>query len=77
MKRAWRLIMHSAKLENSKRLQRVYNLLKSGHAYTTLQIQRAARVCAVNSIVSEIRDNGYDITCRCIGRGLFIYQMQK
>ena len=57
---------HPARLENSERLQRVYNLLADGREYTTRQIIRLARVCAVNSIADELRHpiNGVDIRCR-------------
>ena len=55
--------MNSAKLNNSPRLQRVLQVLSTGREYSTLDIIRRARVCAVNSIVSELRDNGVDIHC--------------
>lgn len=59
--------MHAAKLENSDRLARVDALLKSGNEYSTLEIVVGANVCAVNSIVAELRANGQDI--RCVRRG--------
>lgn len=68
--------MHSAKLEKSNRLQRVYEVLQRGPK-TTLEIIQQAGVCAVNSIISELRDNGIDIDCRCLGvtgDGSRIYQ---
>lgn len=55
--------IHYAKLESSKRLQRVLKMLKRGGAYTTQQIIRQAHVCAVNSIVTELRKNGHQIGC--------------
>ena len=61
--------MHHAKLAKSKRLQRVLKLLKRGGAYSTDTIMRRARVCAVNSAVAELRENGYRILCRCEGWG--------
>lgn len=67
--------MHAAKLQKSQRLQRVLKLLKTGHIYTTRQIINAARVCAVNSIISELRDNGFDIECKCIAKGIYTYQL--
>jgi hypothetical protein len=42
----------------------VYKLLKKGGEYTTLDIIQRAGVCAVNSIVSELRQAGYQITCQ-------------
>lgn len=56
--------MNSAKLANSDRLQRVYRVLKDGKQHSTMNIIRTAGVCAVNSIIAELRDNGYRIECR-------------
>jgi len=56
--------MNAANFEKSDRLQRVYKLLKKGGEYTTLDIIQRAGVCAVNSIVSELRQAGYQITCQ-------------
>lgn len=72
--------MNSAKLNKSDRLKRVLKILKRGGAYTTLQLALGARVCAVNSIVSELRDNGYRISCRCFGSGekrVFKYMLES
>jgi hypothetical protein len=55
--------MNSANIEKSDRLQRVYKLLSKGGEFTTLDIIYKAGVCAVNSIVSELRANGYNIKC--------------
>lgn len=56
--------MNAAKLENSVRLSRVSSLLKSGREYSTLDIIKRAGVCAVNSIISELRQNGEEIRCQ-------------
>lgn len=56
--------MHSASIERSKRLQRVDDLLADGKEYSTMDIVHTAKVCAVNSIIAELRDNGRAITCR-------------
>jgi hypothetical protein len=56
--------MNAANFDKSDRLQRVYKLLKKGGEYTTLDIIQRAGVCAVNSIVSELRQAGYQITCQ-------------
>lgn len=56
--------MHYAKIENSERLQRALKLLKKGGRYTTRQIIRKAHVCAVNSVIDEIRENGYNVPCK-------------
>ena len=56
--------MHAARVESSERLCRVLALLRDGREYSTLDITQQAWVCAVNSIISELRVNGYPITCR-------------
>ena len=58
------MTMHAASLERSARLRRVRDLLADGREHSTLDIVREAQVCAVNSIVAELRANGLDITCR-------------
>lgn len=72
-------MMHAARLEHSPRLQRVHDLLSDGREYSTFEIVHAAKVCAVNSIISELRDNGCEIKCRQIagesGERLWLYRM--
>lgn len=68
--------MNSANIEKSERLQRVRDLLSMGNEYTTMDIIRWAGVCAVNSIVSELRANGYDIQCERRANKWF-YRMVK
>ena len=55
--------MHAAKIENSERLQAVLGLLSRGGRYSTRQIIDETGYCAVNSIVAELRANGYAIDC--------------
>lgn len=64
-----------ARVENSPRLQRALELLQDGQWHSTRDIVRAADVCAVNSIITELRCNGYDIITRCTGRGRYEYQL--
>jgi biotin operon repressor len=64
-----------AKIETSPRLQRALALLQDGHWHSTRAIVRTADVCAVNSIITELRCNGYDIVTRCVGRGRYEYQL--
>lgn len=66
--------MHFAKLRTSKRLQRVLGLLASGREYSTRDIIVGANVCAVNSIVAELRRNGIAITCR-VSAGVYFYRI--
>ncbi|WP_305042402.1 hypothetical protein [Geoalkalibacter sp.] len=55
--------MNAARIERSPRLQRVDRLLDDGQWHSTMDIVQAARVCAVNSIVAELRYNGRLIDC--------------
>lgn len=56
--------MRAARIESSTRLQRVINILADGQEHSTYDLIQSAGVCAVNSIISEIRRNGHDIVCR-------------
>ena len=55
--------MNSANLKTSARLKRVDALLSDCMPRTTMQIIQGANVCAVNSIIAELRDNGRKINC--------------
>lgn len=55
--------MHAARIETSERLQAVLGLLSRGGRYSTRDIIDETGYCAVNSIVSELRANGYAIDC--------------
>lgn len=59
--------MNAARLDRSARLRRVARLLADGRPRTTLQIASAARVCAVSTVVSELRQNGLAIACQRVG----------
>jgi hypothetical protein len=56
--------MHAAQITRSERLQRVDRLLADGLPHSTREIIQIAHVCAVNSIVAELRENGRDIGCQ-------------
>lgn len=68
--------MHHARIENSPRLQRVAALLEDGRWHSTLDIMIGAGVCAVNSCIAELRENGLEIACRRVGRERFEYRME-
>lgn len=68
--------MHSARLKNSERLQRAYGVMRDGRPRTTLEIIQAAQVCAVNSVISELRDNGCAIDCWRNG-DVWLYRMTR
>lgn len=55
--------MNAAKVKKSDRLKSVLELLKQKKAFSTRDIIRATGVCAVSAIISELRQNGYRITC--------------
>lgn len=55
--------MNNAKLSKSDRLKRVLKVLKRGGAYSTRDLISKAKVCAVNSCISEIRANGKRVEC--------------
>lgn len=55
--------MKAAKLASSPRLQRVYALLSDGRPHTTRDIVTGAHVCAVNSCIAELRENGVPVHC--------------
>ena len=75
------MTMHAARLDRSPRLQRVHAVLADGHPHSTMDIVTRAKVCAVNSIVAELRVQGAEISCRQIrsirGERVWIYQMTQ
>lgn len=68
--------MHAANIESSDRLARVADLLAQGGEFSTLDIIKKANVCAVNSIISELRQNGYEIHCERRGERWF-YKLEQ
>jgi len=68
--------MHSAKLENSPRLQRVLSFLRRSRKPTTREIIAACDVCAVNSIIAELKDNGFNIVCTAVKGEKGVYQYE-
>jgi hypothetical protein len=68
--------MNAASIEKSDRLARVLELLWQGGDFSTLDIIKQANVCAVNSIVAELRQNGFDINCQRRGDKWF-YRLEK
>lgn len=47
----------------SARLQRVVAILRDGKPHSTWEIMRRGKVCAVNSLIAELRCNGAVIDC--------------
>jgi hypothetical protein len=56
--------MRAANIKTSERLQRVAQYLGDGRERSTMEIIQECQVCAVNSIIAEMRDNGLTIHCR-------------
>ena len=70
------MTMHAASIDKSERLARVYKLLSQGGEFSTLDIIKEANVCAVNSIVAELRQNGFEIDCQRRG-DKWVYRLNK
>ena len=68
-------MIHYARFTESDRLQRVHYLLSDGAWHGTREIMIEADVCAVNTVIAELRANGFDIACRCVGRGRYEYRL--
>lgn len=78
--------MRSARLASSPRLRRTLDVLErartadGGGWLTTRQLVRRASICAVNSVVAELRDNGCTILCRvetdATGRRRWRYRLE-
>ena len=71
-------MMHAATMD-SPRLQRALAVLRDGRAHTTRDLVVEAHICAVNSVVAELRANGIDISCRqgvdVHGGRVWLYQL--
>ena len=73
--------MHYARLHTSPRLRRALMVLQQAQGeMTTYELSRAADICAVNSVIAELRENGAEITCRQAvkdGQRRFYYRLMK
>lgn len=73
--------MHAARISRSPRLQRCLSALrKHPEGISTRDLIIEANICAVSSVVAELRVNGADIECEQRktpeGRGFF-YTLKK
>ena len=68
-------LMHAANIDDSPRLQKVRDFLRRRGSATTREISNACDVYAVNSIISELRANGYTVDCNPVKgqRGVYRY----
>ncbi len=62
-------MIRAADARRSARLRRVLGVLADRRWHSTREIVRAADVCAVNSIMAELRANGYAVACRHVRAG--------
>ena len=74
--------IHYAKLHNSPRLQRLLKFLSDLKPHSTREIIQGANICAVNTAVDELRENGFDVVCAYIktladGARIYHYQLHK
>lgn len=58
------MAIHAGKVARSARLRRVLGALRGGAEVSSLALAMAARTVAPGTCVSELRANGYAITCR-------------
>jgi hypothetical protein len=69
-------VIHAANAEKSKRLRKTYYALRYYGNPTTKQIADHTDSCAVHTDIAELRANGYQIDCKCVGRGRFEYRLR-
>jgi len=71
--------MHAAKIEDSPRLQKVRDFLRRQGSATTREISQACDVYAVNSIIAELRVNGFTVNCQAVKgqRGVYRYELKE
>ena len=73
--------MHAARLDQSDRLRRTLDVLDDGKEHSTLDLVMLAGVCAVNSVIAELRANGIPIACRqdrdANGNRIWLYRRLK
>lgn len=70
--------MHAARIDDSPRLQKVRDFLRrQTSGATTFEIITACHVCAVNSIIAELRANGFTVDCQAVKgqRGVYRYRL--
>lgn len=72
----------AALIENSKRLQKTLAILNTRGPSTTKQISDFTGSEATHSDIHELRQNGYDITCKysgrsATGRKIYTYELWK
>ena len=71
--------MHAAKIDDSPRRQKVRDFLRRKGSATTREISNACDVYAVNSIIAELRVNGFSVACNPVKgqRGVYLYTLNE
>jgi len=70
--------MNAAKIDKSSRLQIVAKALrKSRKPLSTRDLIIKTGMCAINSIISELRQNGYVIECKRSGSAWYYWMPAK
>ena len=67
---------HAARIESSDRLQKVLDVLQDRQWHSSLDIMLKTSLVAVGSAISELRANGIEIECRCVGKGRYEYRLR-
>ena len=65
--------IHAATM-NSPRLKKLLRALRKTKWRSTFALMMETKLCAVGTAIQELKVNGYDIKCRCVGRGKFEYR---
>lgn len=68
-------MIHAAKADRSPRLHRVLSVLRDGRDHTSWELQMEARTVAAHTCISELRANGYAITCQRMGH-VWVYRLE-
>ncbi len=72
--------MNAANLFNSDRLMKMYEALRDHGPITTFDLMKRTKSCSVATDISELRGNGYDITCEYVGtrngRKIYRYKLE-
>jgi hypothetical protein len=64
--------MNYAKLETSHRLRNVFKVLnRNSKPQSTMDLIKKSGHCAINSIISELRENGVKINCTRSGNAWY------
>ena len=73
------MTQHYAKLASSPRLQKALRVLREADGeISNYELARKANIIAISSVISELRFNGFDISCRQVviaGQRRFFYSL--